>query len=370
MEQAAQEFRTLATGPRVDTLKMTGLGGKGNKAPPVSNTTGAPPAAHSASVLTTSLSGLPSGPLDEIPLSVSLSLAQTWQRNSELSKGIFHKRPVNPTAEEQQLELHTQYNEVLGRIKTKLEQRGKDGFLQAFDRYDTAGGHHAIPLQEVVRGLRDLNLTGIPEGVLRAVLGGSLQGDAVDVRAFAESVLWGRVDYRKQRNKSATYRKLLAPDPADPLGDTQMQRPPPFALGAGGDLEGLEVTRRKIRLVQDALRAADSDKDGWVTYPVGCTLRALSDPLHGALKQWLREWCRSQEFFRAIQSVNRPAKLMMSEHEIVDLFRVLDTQRSSRVKYDDLVSGGSEGEAIRIPEFLRPKRERASQAVPPWVWGS
>lgn len=146
-----------------------------------------------------------------------------------------------------------------------------------------------------------------------------------------------------------------ASDPAQPLGDTSVPTVPFAAITVGGGvggngqllgskkggLEPEHVTKMqdKIEALESALKKHDGDNDGKVSYA---------------------------EFHAALQEVSRKFRLHLGDSEVTELFRDYDRASESRIDFRPLVAKAKTGS---FPEILRPRKERASQQAPPWVWG-
>lgn len=163
---------------------------------------------------------------------------------------------------------------------------------------------------------------------------------AIDYQEFTEALRMGRVPYMPE-----TGRRRQGPDPELPFGDPGYATPFAIMKDADYNLEAFDKRVNTLYMeLESVFESFDEDNSGDIN---------------------------KKEFFKAMEIMNAKQDLKLSKHDINELFRTADADMSGSISYAEFVQSFAGGAGKRfIPEFLKPKIARRSQAGNPWDWGA
>lgn len=250
-----------------------------------------------------------------------------------------HSR-INPVSEE--ADRANRFNEAVRRLKEKIYIKGTFAITQHFQGLD-ADNSGVLEKSEFMEALKLFNLGDCVTDDVANMLLAQVDRDnsgTVDYAEFTEALRMGRVPYMPEHG-----RRRHGPDPDLPFGDPRYATP--FAIMKDAD-HNLEAFDKRVNTLYQELEGV---------------FESFDDDNSGEIDR--------REFFKAMTIMNEKQNLQLSKHDINELFKQADADMSGSISYAEFVKSFAGGAGKRfIPEFLKPKIARRSQAGNPWDWNA
>jgi len=268
--------------------------------------------------------------------------------------------------------LGERYNTAVLSLKDRLQQRGPSALAAHFRALDLDQSGY-LDEQEFLDAVKVLDdrIDDEVGNMLMVAVDADASG-SVNYQEFVDALRFGRIPFH-QRKERIGQRWRVGPDPDLPFGEPHFHVPADKYELHSREAEHVDV---KDGLNVNASKMMENNIPFGIMSDSEENLRAF-DKKANAMYQNIAnifdsfdvdgsgtvDWDEFREAIKAVAPVGG-----ISEAEIKSMFQDADKDGDGEIAYNEFIEAFGLGKRF-IPEFLKPRSNRRSQAGHPWRWG-